>query len=230
MKPDVEEKPSEIPRVEIPRLDAPPRIDMPPSSLGPPASLGPPPSLPERPTMLWVRRGTVLAGLLPRTLPMARRKRVPRLVLEGAIAAAVSLVFASGADASQAAVISIFLTPAALVQRFDGLLEENRKLIWQGNPRNANINTAISILALFMGVFAVYALAVGFLPTTRVTEVIEVVARVARIGQDTILTRRFGSFLGLLAYNTGVLLTLSVVFANFVADLLYFKLDPRIKE
>lgn len=162
-------------------------------------------------TLVWVREGTVLAGLLPRTLPMELRPRVLRLLIEGALAALVSLVFASAAEPSQAAVIAIFLTPAALVQRFDGLLEENRELIWQGNPRGANIATAVSMLALFAGVFAVYAAAVGFLPATRIDKTIAVVAQVARIGEDTILTRRFGSFFGLMAYNAGVLLTLSVV-------------------
>lgn len=169
-------------------------------------------SLPPGPqTVLWVREGTVLAGLLPRTLPTQLRTRVLRLMIEGALAAAVSLVFASAADASQAAVIAIFLTPAALVQRFDGLLDENRELIWQGDPRGANIATAVSILALFVGVFAVYAAAVGFLPNARIEKTIAVVAQVARIGEDTILTRRFGSFMELIAYNAGVLVTLSIV-------------------
>jgi len=162
-------------------------------------------------TVLWVREGTALAGLLPRTLPMQLRARVLRLMIEGSLAAAMSLAFASAADASQAAVIAIFLTPAALVQRFDGLLEENRELHWAGNPRNANVTTAVSMLALFVGVFAVYAAAVGFLPNARIEKTIAVVAQIARIGEDTILTRRFGSFMALIAYNAGVLVTLSIV-------------------
>ncbi len=162
-------------------------------------------------TVLWVREGTALAGLLPRTLPMRLRTRMLLLMFEGALAASVSLVFASAADAEQAAVIAISLTPAALVQRFDGLLDENREMVWQGNPRGANIATAVSILALFVGVFAVYAAAVGFLPSARIEKTIAVVAQIARIGEDTILTRRFGSFVRLMAYNAGVLATLSVV-------------------
>ncbi len=197
---------------EAPTGERGPMNAIPPTAL--PSAAGP--TIPPGPlTLLWVREGTALAGLFPRKLPTKLRKRVPRLMIEGSLAAALSLVFASGAEASQAAMIAIFLTPAALVQRFDGLLEENRELIWQGDSGGVNRVTAVSVLSLFVGVLAVYAAAVSFLPNTRIDKATAVVAQLARIGEDTILTRRFGSFLPLLAYNAGVLVTLSIVSAVY---------------
>ncbi len=75
--------------------------------------------------------------------------------------------------------------------------------------------TAVSVLSLFVGVLAVYAAAVSLLPNTRIDAATAVVAQLARIGEDTILTRRFGSFAPLLAYNAGVLVTLSIVSAVY---------------
>ncbi len=81
---------------------------IPPTAL--PSAAGP--TIPPGPlTLLWVREGTALAGLFPRKLPTKLRNRVPRLLIEGSLAAAVSLVFAWGADASQAAMISRSSSP-----------------------------------------------------------------------------------------------------------------------
>jgi ABC-type dipeptide/oligopeptide/nickel transport system permease component len=48
---------------------------------------------------------------------------------------------------------------------------------------------------------------------------------IGRLIRDAVDTRDYP-----LLQGAFLVLTLSVVFANFVADLLYFKLDPRIKE
>lgn len=156
-----------------------------------------------RATDRWLRTGTALGALFPRELPLSLRHRVGRLAGEGALSAAVSLLLAR-AMATQDVQLVVFFSAAGLVHRLDALLEENRSAVWEGGKRGANLRTAASLLALFAGVFSVYLL-VASIPGGHLEQALRFAERWAAIRGDTILSRRFGSFGGLLAHNLGVL-------------------------
>jgi hypothetical protein len=162
-------------------------------------------------TAEWVRRGTALSSVFPRDLPASRPRRMVRLAVEGAVAAFVSCIFARAADGTEAGVISVFLTSAGLSSRFDKLLDENRAAIFGESPAGANRLTAGSLLSVFLGVFAAYATVVLAFPDARIATTTGFLADTMHLAHETILTRRFGSFLGLFGYNMGVLATFCVI-------------------
>lgn len=160
-------------------------------------------------TAQWLRSGTALSALFPRELPLSFSHRGVRLVGEGALSALVSLLLARsmGTDGVQ---IAVFFSAAGLVHRLDALLEENRTAVWIGETRRANLRTAASLMALFLGVFLVYLVVMAF-PGSHQEQAFGVAERWASIKDDTILSRRFGSFTGLAIHNLGVLGTFFLV-------------------
>ena len=140
-------------------------------------------------------------------------RRGALLFAEGLCAGLLGLYVMHALGIPESGSISIFLVAAVLVPRFNKLLEENKELIWQSKslPRRANRLTAYSILALFLGITSAYALAAIVLGEEALSSGFAFALESAHIGQDTILTRSFGSLPALLSFNTLVWLAIMVM-------------------
>ena len=161
-------------------------------------------------------RSPLLRWLLAGPLPAAMGRRLLRVWTEAALSTAAALGLARVFATEQAGVISIFLTGAALVGRFDDLLDENRRLIRVEGRSASRVNrvTAYSLVALLAGMFSAYV-AAGLILGEGAADAFRFAIRAAHLGQESILTRRFGSLSALLAHNYAVLLSV------FVLGLLY---------
>ncbi|MDP7039276.1 MAG: stage II sporulation protein M [Myxococcota bacterium] len=155
----------------------------------------------------------ILSVFFNAPLHQKRSKRLALLFSEGLCAGVLGLYLMHALGIAQSGSISIFLVAAVLVPRFNKLLEENKDLIWQDMslPRRANRLTAYSILALFLGIMSAYVLTAIFLGEAALSSGFAFALESAHIGQDTILTRRFGSFENLLHFNTLVWLAIMIL-------------------
>jgi uncharacterized membrane protein SpoIIM required for sporulation len=97
-----------------------------------------------------------------RVLPLAFRA----LLLLSVIHALVALVVALLLFPSASGLVSTFLISFGLLSVFDRILLENKEAIWERkeDPRRVNSRTAISILAIFLGVFICYFMVVFCAP------------------------------------------------------------------
>lgn len=150
---------------------------------------------------------TLLGVVFPATLAESAGRRALRLASEAIAVTWVSVYLPILLDFDEAGLISLFLVAAALSHRFELLLEENRRNIWERKAGGWRSNrlTIIGFLALFGGMFAGYALIVSALEASRVATFFEFALRAAALGGETLQERNFGSFTAILGPNVGVL-------------------------
>lgn len=132
-----------------------------------------------------------------------------RLFLMGLGYAGISLVLMHSWRVAQAGALSMFLTAAALMPAFNAVMSANREAIWTfgQDPRAANRRTAFAVLALFLGMTVAYGITAIVLPKDTLHDSFRFALDAARLGEDTILTRRFGSPLGLFQHNARVMIS-----------------------
>ncbi len=166
--------------------------------------------------------GSILSGLYDPSLHAPWYQRLPRLwfmsFLFGLVG--VYVCFVLGLD--QAGFISLFFLATSLSDAFNEILRENREEIFQqGIPvRYANAKTASSVLAIFLGIVVVYVIAAVYWGRTGAEANFGFVLDAAGLQGDTLLSRRFDSFTGLLSHNFLVLTAvwlLAFVYRSFGA-------------
>lgn len=167
---------------------------------------------------------TLLGVVFPPTLPEAAGPRILRLGSEAVAITWVSTYLTVRLGLDEAGLVSLFLVAAALSDRFNLLLEENRRNIWerQVSSWRSNRLTIIGFLALFGGMFAGYALIASVLDEGRSATFFGFTLRAAALGSETVQERNFGSFVGILGPNLGVLVAtacLAFVYRAFGAML-----------
>lgn len=163
---------------------------------------------------------TLLGVVFPATLPESAGRRALRLTGEAIAVTAVSAYLPVRLDFDEAGLISLFLVAAALSDRFDLLLDENRRNIWERHVGGWRSNrlTVIGFFAIFGGIFAGYALIASLLDAGRVATFFEFTLQAAALGGETLRERNFGSFTAILAPNVGVLVVtacLAFVYRTF---------------
>jgi hypothetical protein len=134
--------------------------------------------------------------------------RFGRLMLEALIYGILGGILTHTWGAHEGGVISIFLAAAALRGRVEDLLEEHRQSVTlkQRTEWQASRTTALSLLALFTGILVAYVGLALWLGDARSARLFRFALRVARVGQETILTRPYPQLEGLLIHNGLVLL------------------------
>jgi len=148
---------------------------------------------------------TLLAGELPRQLGL----RAPRLLAEGLLFAAMGLYLANAVGIPQSGFFAIFLTAAGLTGRFNQLLDENRDEIYQRATPSLRVNTvtALSVLMLFLGIFAAFSAAALWWGEDRLRDAFGFALDSANLGTDSVLTHSFSGLGGMLRHNYVVLAT-----------------------
>ncbi len=167
---------------------------------------------------------TLLGVVFPARLPESAGRRALRLASEAIAVTWVSTYLPVLLHFDEAGLISLFLVAAALSDRFDLLLEENRRNIWERHVGGWRSNrlTIIGFLALFGGIFAGYALIASVLEADRVAAFFEFTLRAAALSSETLQQRNFGSLATILGPNVGVLVVtacLAFVYRAFGATL-----------
>lgn len=151
---------------------------------------------------------TLPTELFDETPAAAGAGRYLQLALEGLTYVTLAIVFTHSASLEHAGVISIFLGAAGLSARLTTLLRENRDDIWVHGKGSwpTNRRTAVSVMAVFVGAIVGYASVAVVIGEASALSAFQFALDSAGIGHDTILTRRFGTFLPLLGHNALVLL------------------------
>ncbi|MBI2570815.1 MAG: stage II sporulation protein M [Candidatus Schekmanbacteria bacterium] len=149
---------------------------------------------------------SILGKLAGGAVPESLRARLPYLAGEAAVLGLVSNAIAFALGLELAGVVAVFLCSAALLNRFDELLEENRRRIYESTMPSgaANRLTVFSVVAIFVGVLTasvVIAVASGTDPEA-IGKGLPLVH--ARLLDDTIFSPRFQDFLGIAANNLAV--------------------------
>lgn len=152
----------------------------------------------ERPVLWW---------LVSAPLSTAPARRYARLFLEAALAAVVAVVLARAAVVEQSGVVSIFLAAAGLTARFDSVLAENEEQLRQRTRATWRVYvvTGRSVAFLFAGMFVTYIGVAAVLGEEGTRGAFRFAVEAARLGADTMLTRRFPSAVELLGHNALVL-------------------------
>ncbi len=168
-----------------------------------------------------VERSTMLTELLA-TGATYRVQPVHRIFLEALLFTGLSVVIARFVAGDSAGIVSMFLGAAALSERLREILAENRDGIYVEKLRSFTVNrrSAIQFLALFAGMTVAYAALAALLGGEERARLFRFALEAANLDQATILTRRFGSFLGVFTHNLGVVLgfaVLSFVFWSYGA-------------
>jgi uncharacterized membrane protein SpoIIM required for sporulation len=169
-------------------------------------------------------RSVFVTSLLPDTRLGAGWRRYLRLLGEAALFTGLGMLFAQAWGVREGGIISIFLASAALRGRFNELLEEYNTgaLLRQATGWQLYRRTALSVLALFLGIMLAYVVAGLLLGPARSTRLFHFALRVARVGDDTILTRSVPDLLALWRHNGVVLASvfaLSFVYRSYAAVL-----------
>lgn len=143
-----------------------------------------------------------MPGLGPGTWP-----RYGRLFSQALVSAVISLVVCVALGFDDAGSVSVFLVAIALGDRCSDLLAENRESILEQNIPSARANrrTALSFLAMFAGILVAYVAAALYFGEDHVEPAFGFALEAAHLHADTILTRRFDSFLSILQHNLVVL-------------------------
>jgi hypothetical protein len=139
-------------------------------------------------------------------------RRVVGLFLAGLLQTTASLVFVKVVHLPHSGPFAVFLAAAGLSGRFDGLLDENRRAIYEQQiaSRRANAATAAGVLSIFLGMFAAFGAAAMLSSELKLGDQFQFVLEGAELGDDTILSRSFGAAPGLFVHNA---LVLTVFFA-----------------
>jgi hypothetical protein len=163
-----------------------------------------------------VRTSTVFSHLSLRGLPERIGLRYLLLAAEGLGYAAAGVYIARLIGLRESGVFSIFLASAALQNRFEQLLDENRERIWQKTSTSFRTNalTAGSVFSIFLGMMLAYVGAAVLLKDAEVGPAFHFALQAAGLGSDTILTRKFTGMLGLLGHN--FLVMISILMLAFI--------------
>ncbi len=118
----------------------------------------------------------------------------------------VGIFAASALFRSAAGLVALFLFAFSLTGVMEYLLAKNRDDIWNKkvSPARANIELAISMLAIFLGVFAAYSLFCALLPDPVAGDLFS--AQLGIYNARSITDVEFSDFTGLLGNNLKVLL------------------------
>jgi Stage II sporulation protein M len=129
------------------------------------------------------------------------------IALEGLAFTVIGVFITSSLVAEHAGVLSVLCASTALAHRFRDLLDENRDNIYvhQLGSVKTNLRTASRVLAMFLGIVVAYALTTVWLGEEGTRATFRYFLDGVSIGDDSIVTRRFGSFGPLLAHNLAVL-------------------------
>ena len=132
----------------------------------------------------------------------------------------VAIVVPTWLGVAEVGFFSLFLASAALVHRFQVLLEENRQDIYVRRLgwRLSNGKTASSIVLMFFGICAAYFVAAGAWSETAIVHNFGFALDAAQIGGANVLDRSFGNFGSLVSHNLMVVQT-SLVLLSPVAVL-----------
>ena len=157
--------------------------------------------------------GTLLGRLFPPSLDSTLGKRLPRLVIEGLVFTGVALYLALLIGFEEPGLVSIFLVSASLSERIRFLLDENRRNVWDSTLSSwqANKLTALSLLAIFMGIITAYFIYAFGSGVDGIIQTFEFVVEASGLGEGSLLTRQFSSFKGILANNLIVLLCIVIL-------------------
>ena len=156
---------------------------------------------------------TLLAGVFPGELPSPGWRRGARLAGEALAFTLVGSYLPAAMGFSQSGMISVFLIAASLTDRFSTLLEENRENIYARSMGawRANRITALSLLSLFLGILAGYAIVAGWLEEAAITRLFGFTMETAQVGEKSLLQGRFSSLAEILLHNTLVLTAIAVL-------------------
>ena len=155
----------------------------------------------------------ILEHISPSDLPEHGPRRHIILGTEGTVHAALALCLMYALGLPQGGALSIFLIAASLTGRTQALLDENRDNIWVHDKGHwpSNALTATSMLALFLGVLAVSAVATGLLGEQAGVRFFGFLVEEARLGNGSLDARVFGGFAAILGHNAAVMATLLVL-------------------
>jgi len=148
-----------------------------------------------------------MAISLSRWQPFDDWRRYPQLFVGSALLTSVGFFLCHVWNLPEKGLVSVFLAAAALASWFRYLLDENRDAIWMFRvaPNRANVRTALSVLAMFMGIFAAFCVGAAWLGEQETTSGFSFIFASARLDQGSILERNFGDFNTLVAHNATVM-------------------------
>jgi len=148
-----------------------------------------------------------MAISLSRWQPRDDLYRYPQLFAGSCLLSGIGLFLSHAWNLPEKGLVSVFLAAAALTTWFRYLLAENRDAIWlaRQRPRDVNLRTAGSVLAMFMGVVAAFAVAAALLGEDQTRGGFGFIFASAAVGDGTILDRQFADFDGVLRHNLQVL-------------------------
>jgi hypothetical protein len=151
---------------------------------------------------------TSLGALFGAELPAHQLKRFGVLLLQSVLMSAVALLLPMYAGYGRLSFLSVFLVSAALADRLNFLLEENRiNIIEKQMPsRRANGVTLLSVLGLFVGMLIAYTGAAVIFAEEYITHGYRIVLEIAGVSRDDILPSNFGIYGSIFRHNIGVLL------------------------
>ena len=165
-----------------------------------------------------------MAGLFGEALPLAPGRRGVRLGAEALFFTAISAYLPIVMGFGEAGLVSVFLVSASLGDRLSLLLEENRDNIYveRTGPWVANRRTAWSVLALFLGILAGYAIVAWTLGHAGSGRFFGFAIEAAGLREETLLEREFGSPGALWKHNAlvlGSVFLLALVYRSYGAML-----------
>jgi hypothetical protein len=168
------------------------------------------------------RQSTILAVILgDEVMDQRGAKRHGRLALEAFVLSAVALAITWPLRGAEGGAVAVFLTSAGLFSRFDALLLENRRAHAAGTTSDAhaaNRQTARSVLAVFLGIFAAFVVAALVFGSERVERRFGFLLEITVPKEHSIITQSLGPPLALLGHNLLVLasaVVLGLVYRSF---------------
>lgn len=168
--------------------------------------------------------GKVLGGITPNPSPA---RLAFRLFIEAILYTKCAFFIADAFGTPQSGFFAIFLGAAGLTRRFGEILDENRRDIFNRGRSSlrANAVSAGHVLSIFLGAFCVFVTAALLLGETGMARAFGFVIEMARLGNQTIVTRTFAAIIPLFLHNALVLVAffaLSLVYRIYGALLALF--------
>lgn len=140
-------------------------------------------------------------------------RRYARLWFQSLASSIVGLIVCVALGLENPGFASVFLVSVALADRCNALLAENRANILDRHMPSGQANrlTAFSLLAMFAGIVVAYIAAALHFGATGVESAFGFALDAAQLHSDTLLTRRFDSFVSIAGHNFVVLMCVAVL-------------------
>ena len=139
--------------------------------------------------------------------------RQTALISEAFLLTGIALLVVSRIGGDSTGFFGLFLASASLNHRFQHILKTNKDQIFvdKRSPRRANLQTASSILMMFIGICGAFLLAAMLFQQNNLESFFGFIYVSTNSGSGTLLTREFGVFIPILKNNATVMMTIAIL-------------------